>query len=108
MPPWLLNFLQQFGRDIITSAPDAAQAAKREHATLRDPYVNKSRYWFGRGGAAELDADDHRLYDRMTQVQRDKLAAYKASGTCGTFNQTKLKYRRPWTGAWSSLLMKRD
>jgi hypothetical protein len=106
MAPWLLTLLQQFGRDIVTGTPAAAEAAKREYRAARDPYLDKRAYWLGRGGEAERDADNHRFFDTMTPAQRAQLAALQASGTWPPYENTKPKHRRPWTGAYFSVLLR--
>ena len=99
-----MNLLQQFGRDIVTGTPEVIDEAKKEYRAARDPYVDKKMYWLGRGGEAERDADSHRIYDTMTAAQKEHLAALQASGTWPAFENTKAKYRRPWTGAFVSLM----
>lgn len=103
MAPWLMNLLQQFGRDIVTGTPEVINGVKKEARAARDPYVDKKMYWLGRGGEAERDATNHRIYDSMIAEQRDRLAALQASGTWPAFENTKEKYRRPWTGAFESM-----
>lgn len=101
---WLVTLAQQFGRDIITGAPGALEAIQREYKVAKNPYVDKHAYWFRRGGEAERDADDHRLYDNMTQDQKMHLADLQASGSWPPFESYKPKHRRPWTGAFASTM----
>ena len=98
-----MNLLQQFGRDIVTGTPEVINGVKKEARAARDPYLDKKMYWLGRGGEAERDATNHRIYDSMTAEQRDRLAALQASGTWPAFENTTEKYRRPWTGAFESM-----
>jgi hypothetical protein len=105
MAPWLVNLLQQFGRDIVTATPEVINGVKKEHRAARDPYLDKKMYWFGRGGEAERDAAAHRFYDSMTAEQRERLAALHASGTWPAYENTKEQYRRPWTGAYESVML---
>ena len=100
MAPWLMALLQQFGRDIITGAPGAYEALVNDHRRARDPYIDKRLEWFGPGGAADQDAGDHRLYDGMTPMQKQRLHSRQVSGSWGLFEATKPKWRRPWTGAF--------
>lgn len=107
MASWLINLVQQFGREIITGAPAAVEAVKREYRAAKDPYLDKHAYWFRRGGEAEQDADDHRLYDEMTHDQKLHLASLQASGSWLPFEHVKPKHRRPWTGAFVSMMPER-
>ncbi len=99
MPPWLSKLIQQFGRDAITMAPDAANAIKNEAQVLRDPYIDKVAYFFRRGGEAERDAEEHRLWDSMNERQRKRFAELQIEGKLQSYENTKPKHLRPWTGA---------
>lgn len=106
MAPWLMNLLQQFGRDVITGAPNAVEGVKREYHAAKDPYLDKRAYWFRRGGEAEADAEDHRFYDSMTPAQKERLASLQASGSWAPFKNVKPKHRRQWTGAYASVILR--
>lgn len=106
MAPWMMTILQQFGRDILTGAPGFIEGAKKEYAAARDPYLDKKLYWLASGGQAEVDANAHRFYDSMTAEQRHRLAELQASGTWPPYENTKPKHRRPWTGAWESVVLR--
>ncbi len=106
MAPRLMSLLQQFGRDIITGTPEAVEGVKREYRAAKDPYLDKRAYWFRRGGEAEADANNHRFFDSMTADQREHLAGLQASGRWPPFENTKPKHRRPWTGAYASVLLR--
>lgn len=99
MQTWLVTLIQQFGREVITGAPDAAKAGRRELHNLRDPYVDNWVYWMGRGGEWELDVADHRRYDELTAAQKVRLSELQLAGKLGRYNHTKPKHRRPWTAA---------
>lgn len=106
IPGWLVQLIQQFGKEIITGAPDAARAARDEVKTLQDPYVDNWAHFFRRAGVAERDAAEHRLYDEMTADQKRRLADLQIRGELGWWNNTKPKHRRPWTGAYDPLLLR--
>ncbi len=99
-----MKLLQQFGRDIVTGTPEAINGVKSEYRAARDPYLDKKIYWLGRGGEAERDADNHRFFDSMTVEQKEHPSALQTSGTWAPFENTKEKYRRPWTGALASVM----
>ena len=108
MPPWLLNLIQQFGRDAITAAPAVAKAVQDEIHILRDPYIDKGAYFFRRGGAAQADAEEHRLYDSMNDRQRKRLAELQIEGKLNSYRHTKAKHLRPWTGAHEFVFTRRQ
>lgn len=98
--PMIYTVIQQFGKDIISLAPTVIEAAQREVKVLRDPYVDKHIYWFGRGGEADIDAEEHRRYDQMTPAEKVRLTKMQAAGELGRWNAAKTKHRRPWTGVY--------
>lgn len=104
IPGWLVQLIQQFGKEVITGAPDAARAARDEVQILRDPYVDNWAHFFGPAGAAEHDAAEHRLYDEMTADQKRRLADLQIRGELRSWNSKKPMHRRPWTGGYELLL----